>query len=99
MAAISRYIRDGFRSDGKGLQTPGAISAIRFAIRRGDVAINDTFTTTQADRLDTIAGKIYGNGRYWWILAIASDIGWGLQVPPGTIINVPDLRAIERLVG
>ena len=97
--AFSRYIRDGFRPDGKGLQTPGAVEAIRAAISRGDVGIIDEFTTTQAERLDTIAGRIYGNGRYWWVLAAASNIGWGLQVPPGTIIKVPDIRSVERIVG
>lgn len=97
--AFSRYIRDGFRPDGKGLRTPGAIKAIRDAINRGDIGITDEFTTTQGERLDTIAGRIYGNGRYWWILATASNIGWSLQVPPGTVIRVPDIRTVERFVG
>jgi len=57
-----------------------------------------TFTTTGFDRLDALAGVLYGEGRYWWVLAAASNVGWSLQVPPGTIITVPDLRAVERLV-
>jgi hypothetical protein len=41
----------------------------------------------------------YGNGRYAWIIAAASDIGWMLQVPPGTYIRVPDFEQVARLVG
>jgi hypothetical protein len=52
-----------------------------------------------AERLDTIAGVVYGDARYWWILAAASNIGWGMQVPVGTIINIPALPAVAALVG
>lgn len=97
--AFSRYLRDGIAFDGKGLSAPGGVVAIRDAIKRGDVNIIQTFTTTDADRLDSIAGKLYGDSRYWWVVAAASNIGWGLQVPPGTIINIVDLRSVERVVG
>ena len=54
----------------------------------------------EGDRLDIIAGKIYKNSTYWWIIAAASGIGWGLQVPPGTIIRIPtNLEQIRILVG
>ena len=97
--AFSRYLRDGVSYDGKGLSAPGGVVAVRDAIKRGDVNIIQTFTTTDADRLDNIAGKLYGDSRYWWVVAAASNIGWGLQVPPGTMINIVDLRAVERVVG
>ena len=51
------------------------------------------------ERLDTIAGEVYGNGRLWWILAAASDIGWGAQPPPGTIIIIPAIEDIITLLG
>jgi nucleoid-associated protein YgaU len=54
--------------------------------------------TRGLERLDTIAGVAYGDGRYWWVLAAASNIGWGLQVPPGTIIRIPDLSQVAALV-
>jgi len=55
---------------------------------------------TKADRLDIIAGREYGNGRYWWVIAAASGIGWGMQVPPGTNLRIPiNLGDVEGLVG
>jgi hypothetical protein len=97
--AFGRYLRDAVAADGKGLTAPGGLAAVRAAIKRGDVPIVQTFTTTDADRLDSIAGRLYGDSRYWWVVAAASNIGWALQVPPGTIIKIVDLRAIERIVG
>lgn len=97
--AFSRYLRDVITFDGKGLSSPGGLPAVRAAMKRGEIPIVQTFTTTDADRLDTIAGKIYGDAKYWWVVAAASNVGWGLQVPPGTIIKIVDLRAVERVVG
>ena len=49
----------------------------------------------EGERLDTIAGKIYGDSNYWWVIAAASGIGWPLQVPPGTLLRIPeDLGAV-----
>jgi nucleoid-associated protein YgaU len=97
--AFSRHLRDGLNWKGDALVTSGAISAVRDGIKFGYVRIIKTFTLTQGDRLDTIAGAVYGDGRYWWVLAAGSNIGWGLQVPPGTVISVPDLKSVEALVG
>ena len=44
----------------------------------------------EGERLDMIAGKIYGDSNYWWVIAAASGIGWPLQVPPGTLLRIPD---------
>ena len=49
----------------------------------------DTIILKENQRLDHIAAQIYGSSSLWWILAAASGIGWGLQVPPGTIIKIP----------
>jgi nucleoid-associated protein YgaU len=97
--AFSRYKRDSSQRDGKGLSVAKATVAIRRSLNAGTLPITRTITTVQGERLDTIAGQVYGDGRYWWALAAASNIGWSLQVPPGTIINIVDLKAIEKLVG
>lgn len=97
--AFSRYSRDGSSADGEGLTVAQAIVVLRRAIATGLVRVQKQFTTTQADRLDHIAGQFYGDGRYWWVIATASDIGWGLQVPEGTLVTILDLRDVELLVG
>ncbi len=94
---FSRYSRTPILRMGEKFGTSDAISVIRAAIKNGTIKTRE-MEIHEAQRLDTLAGVIYGNGRYWWILASASDIGWGLQVPPGTIIKVPELSDIVQLV-
>jgi nucleoid-associated protein YgaU len=95
----SRYQRDNVRSDGRGYNSPGTINTVRQGIENGDIEILKTILLTQGDRLDTIAGTVYGDARFWWAIAAASNIGWGMQVPPGTIIKVPNMKDVERLIG
>jgi len=97
--AFSRYTRDDIGRGGLGLSVALATRRIRAAMRDGFIVPDRTLIVTQRDRLDTIAGEVYGDGRYWWVLAAASNIGWSLQVPPGVVINVLDLNTVERLVG
>ena len=53
----------------------------------------------EGQRLDTIAGSVYGDSSYWWVIVAASNIGWGLQVPPGTLLRVPrDLDQIMSII-
>jgi nucleoid-associated protein YgaU len=50
-------------------------------------------------RLDILAGKLYGDSSLWWVIAAASGIGWGLQIPGGTVLTVPtDISQIAMLV-
>lgn len=51
----------------------------------------DTYIITNtADRLDTLASKFYGNAKYWWVIAVANNIGEGtLFVQPGIQIRIP----------
>ena len=97
--ALGRYSQAPIIDFGNQYGTSGAVSLIRSAIASGNVSIVDQITLKGAERLDTMAGSIYGDARYWWVLAAASNIGWGMQVPPGTIINVPSLTDISKLVG
>ena len=48
-------------------------------------------------RLDQLSGESYGDAGYWWVIAAASGIGWGMQVPPGTLIKIPD--SLEKVIG
>ena len=46
------------------------------------------------DAVDDVR-RIYGSGNMWWVIAAASGIGWGTQVPPGTLLRIPtDLSMI-----
>lgn len=47
------------------------------------------YVTNSSDRLDTLATRFYDDGRYWWIIAIANDIGWSMQIPAGTLLQIP----------
>lgn len=95
---FSRYNKAPVLALGTKYGTSTAVAALRAAISDGTIAVRE-MELKSSERLDVLAGKIYGDARYWWILAAASDIGWGLQVPPGTVIRIPDIAAVGRLVG
>jgi hypothetical protein len=97
--AISRYNKTSQLNFGSQYGSSDATRLIRAGIKDGSLPIIQQFTLKGSDRLDTLAGSVYKDSRYWWILAAVSNIGWGLQVPPGTVINVVDLKAVQRLVG
>ncbi len=95
--AFSRYARTPLLQLGAQYGTSQAATIIRQAIANGTIKSHE-IVVRGAERLDTLAGSIYGEGRYWWILAAASNVGWGLQIPPGTIVVVPDLNDVAQLV-
>lgn len=95
--AFSRYSRAPLLRLGEQFGTSSAIAVIRREIANGTIKTRE-IVLRGAERLDTLAGSIYGDSRYWWVLAAASDIGWCLQAPPGTIIKIPDLNDISSLV-
>jgi hypothetical protein len=68
--------------------TSTGASRIFFAVDSGALRYN-TIILKENQRLDHIAAQNYGSSGLWWIIAAASGIGWGLQVPPGTIIKIP----------
>lgn len=76
-----------------------AINVIKQAVD-ANIIRTRVYTLQGSERLDTIAGREYGDASNWWIIAAASGIGWGLQVPAGTRIVIPvDLNEINDLVG
>jgi len=51
------------------------------------------------ERLDQISSRAYGDPSYWWVIAAASAIGWGMQVPPGVIVTIPtDLSEVLSIL-
>lgn len=52
---------------------------------------NDIYhISNNADYLDSIAFKYYGNSEYWWIIARANNISTGrLSIPEGTQLRIP----------
>ena len=95
--ATSRYSRAGVIGSVSYRSTPQYMQSIRDAVDAGRISYKESITTG-AQRLDTIAGREYGDGRYWWVIAAASGVGWGLQVPPGTAVKIPNLSDILSLV-
>lgn len=95
--AISRYSRSPKLEFGRQQGTSDAIVLVRQAVASGRIKTTELIVRG-AERLDTLAGALFGDGRYWWVLAATSNIGWGLQVPPGTVLNVPNLSDVLRIV-
>lgn len=96
--AIRRYARDPILGFGQRFGTARAIGIIRAGIASGAVKTS-LEELNQGDRLDIVAGRNYGDASLWWVIAAASEIGWALQVPPGTVLVVPNLQDVARLLG
>ena len=85
---MSRYAGDFTIKRGKSLGTAREVLALRQAIAAGTVSARRQ-VLREGERIDQIAFQEYGDGRLWWVIAAASNIGWGMQVPPGTVIVIP----------
>jgi hypothetical protein len=95
---MKRYGRDQRIRGGK-LQTARTIMLIRRANEFGLIPTRKIYIK-ESQRLDHLAHVHLGDSSLWWILAGLSNIGWGLQVPAGTIIRIPlDINAIKTIVG
>ena len=97
---LKRYARTPIIRGGQQYGTSTSVQRIREGIKSGRINIEETRTLKEGERLDVIAGKKY-NGRsdLAWVIAAASNIGWMLQVPPGTEIKIPRLADVSDLVG
>ena len=96
---VSRYQRASKINGGKSYGTYNAGFIIHEAIQRRAIDYI-THITKESERLDVIAGQYYQDGNLWWIISGASGIGWGLQVPPGTLLNIPvDINQVIALIG
>ena len=86
--AISRYDRDPLIFGGRSFGSAQSVVIIRDAVRRGQLSLKEKIMS-ESERLDVIAGQQYQDASLWWVIAAASNIGWGLQVPAGTKISIP----------
>lgn len=96
---VRRYARAPLLAGGTQYGTSRAINAVKHAVDRGELTVRIQ-TMQGEERLDVIAGRVYGDSRSWWVIAAASGIGWALQVPPGTRLVIPlDLSQVADIVG
>jgi len=86
--SISRYGRSQLVKGGTQFGTAKGSTAIYYAVKNGQLSYYRR-VTKEGERLDIIAGEIWGNSSLWWIIAAASGIGWGSQVPPGVVLRIP----------
>ena len=95
---MNRYRSDRRIRGGKVLATNAALSRIRASVRNGTLKTSQ-YVSKEDDRLDTIAARFLGDSRLWWVSSACSGIGWGLQIPPGTIIKIPvNIERISALI-
>ena len=87
--AISRYnFSNRIQSVKTKVGASNACYIIFVAVNSGALKYT-TKILQEGERLDQIAGQIYNDSSLWWIIAAASGIGWGLQVPPGALLRIP----------
>ena len=89
---MRRYRKDRPIRGGRMLATASGMSNVRRAVRSGTL-VTTRYTSKEGDRLDNLAAIYLGDSRLWWVLAATSGIGWSLQLPPGTLIRIPDNMA------
>ena len=95
----NRYNRDSRIKAGTQLGTNTAAYRIQQGIKQGKITVRREILKS-GERLDHIAGRVYGDSRLWWIIAAASKIGWGLQLPPGVVVVIPkNLAQVQQFVG
>ena len=96
--AMRRYARTPVLGFGTHFSTSRVIEVIRLGVADGSIGYT-TSELREGDRLDIIAGREYGDAALWWIIAAASGIGWGLQVPPGTMLLIPRIIDVTPIAG
>jgi len=74
-----------------------AIPIIREGIENGSIRFSQR-ALKEGERLDVISAVEYGDGRMYWIIAAASNIGFAPQTPPGTLLRIPVLQDINKIL-
>ena len=96
----SRYNRfrtvKSFVGDPRRLETFPAITKQSLSIIPHTV-----ITYKETDRLDSLAEKFLGNGRYWWAICLMNDLDnpFSYNLLPGRLLKIPnDMDHILNLV-
>lgn len=95
--AIRRYSSSNLVNGGLARGSSSAPDTIFKGIESGRISITNR-TMQEGERLDIIAAQVYGDATLWWVIAAASGIGWGMQVPPGTNLVIPSLNDISKVI-
>lgn len=95
---LKRYARTAVLNFGRQYGTSYSGVVIREGMKQGRIRSERLYLKEQ-ERLDVLAGRVYGDGRLWWLICAASNIGWCPQVPPYTEIFVPNIEDVSRLLG
>ncbi len=90
---IRRYNTAPIIGLGEYYGTSYAIPTLRENLANGKIRYKEIILK-EGMRLDTLAGIEYGDGRLYWIISIASNIGFTTAVLPGTIIKIPNLSDV-----
>lgn len=85
---VGRYTFAASVDGGLGKSNPRISNKIYLGVTTGAISVT-VRKLKRGERLDTVALDAYGSASYWWVIAAASGIGWGLQLPPGTILRIP----------
>jgi len=96
--SVKRYARANILGLNKQYGTSRSVQVIRKGIDSGLIRFSSQILK-EGQRLDTIAGEVYGDAQLYWVIAAASNIGWTMQVPPSTILRIPNLSDVAELIG
>lgn len=92
MSSFSRYsFTPSLKNDlGQSFKMTNKVNTrIRFAVLRNEIDVK-THVLQEGERLDSLAQVYLNSSEYWWVIAAASGIGWNLQIPPGTFLQIPN---------
>jgi len=96
---MNRYSQNTLINGGTGLSTSKLIPIVRRLREAGQIKYRQRILK-DGERLEHVAAQELGSSQLWWVLAAMSDIGWPMQLPPGTVINIPtSLGALSQLLG
>tara|TARA_Y100001972_G_scaffold123410_1_gene170620 strand:- start:222 stop:512 length:291 start_codon:yes stop_codon:yes gene_type:complete len=61
-------------------------------LRFPPTSLDKYIISREGDRLDLISNNVYGKMDFWWVIAIANNLGKGtLNVPAGLQLRLPNL--------